>query len=250
MVSERWARAADRHREVFMSFSTTGPRSAILTVTRTSLAMVGLLLVAALGACTTSEGTNALVDPGTFEREVMTSTLQGLALVPQDQKPTGNERRAPLVLPRQAAMLPTPTKDSSALLPKDSNNVQINSAGISDADMQRLRNARVVDLHSLSGRPLTDIEQRQLTARMTAARLATSGQDSRALTLPPEEYFTLYKGKNLVCLAPNGQLVAISDPSCPDAIRKALQRSGPNSGGVDASISSDLNGMRKAGQSN
>ena len=177
----------------------------------------------------------------------MTSTLQGLALVPQDQKPETNQRRAPLVLPKETAMLPPPTKDESALLPKDSNNVQINTAGLSDADLQRLRNARVVDLHSLSGRPLTDTEARQLTARMSAANF--SGATNRPLTLPPEEYFTTYKGKNLVCLAPNGQLVALNDPSCPDAIRKALRKGGPNSGGVDASINSQLTSLKNANAS-
>ena len=211
------------------------------TVTRASLAVIGLLLFSALGACTTAEGTNALVDPGTFEREVMTSTMQGLALIPQDQKPTSNQRRAPLVLPRQTAVLPSPTKDETAQLPKDSDSVQINTAGLTDADLKRLRDARVVDLHSLSGRPLTDTEQRQLTARMGAANMAVTATTNRPLILPPEDYFTTYKGKNLVCLAPNGQLVALKDPSCPDAIRKALAKAGPDTSSADAAAAAKAN---------
>ena len=45
-----------------------------------------LLLSAGLGACTTVEGTNALTDVGTFEREVATETLKGLGMVPQETK--------------------------------------------------------------------------------------------------------------------------------------------------------------------
>ena len=40
-----------------------------------------LLVSLGLSACTTTEGTNAFSDFGTFEREVMTSTAQGVGLV-------------------------------------------------------------------------------------------------------------------------------------------------------------------------
>ena len=47
--------------------------------------------------------------------------------------------------------------------------VRLDTPGHSEADIRRLRNARVVDLRTLDGRPLTDEEARKLTARMTAA---------------------------------------------------------------------------------
>jgi hypothetical protein len=110
-----------------------------------------------------------------------------------------------------------------ALLPVDSGKVQIDSTGLTEEDIKRLRNARVVDLRTLSGRPLTDVEARQLTARMKAARLKSG---PRPLYLPPEEYFTTVKGQDLVCLAKNGDLVPLTDASCPPEIRKALSGQG------------------------
>jgi len=228
-----------------MGIDKTGRQSVFLAVTRRSLAALALLLLPVLSACTTAEGTNALVDPSTFEREVMTSTLQGLDIVPQDQKPTTNERRAPLVMPKETAMLPAPTKENTSALPTDSNNVQINTAGLSDADLQRLRNARVVDLRSLSGRPLTDTEQKQLTARMSAANINVASAGNRPLTLPPVNYFTDYKGKNFICKADDGSFVALNDPKCPQKIRDALRREGPQAVSVDGGISSDLNTLAK-----
>ena len=44
--------------------------------------------VAALAACTTVEGTNAFKDGETFEREVLTSTAQGIGLLPREKKKT------------------------------------------------------------------------------------------------------------------------------------------------------------------
>ncbi len=187
------------------------------------MAALGLVLTLALGACTTVEGTNAMTDVGTFEREVMTSTLQGLGMIERTEKEETNTRRAPLALPRQTASLPAPADDTkTAMLPADSANVQIDTAGLSEEDMKRLRNARVVDLRTLAGRPLTDVEARQLTARMTAAQLKSG---PRPLYLPPEEYFTVVGGKDTVCLAKNGDLVPLNDKSCPEEIRKALQES-------------------------
>jgi hypothetical protein len=226
-----------------MGIDKTGRQSVFLAVTRRSLAALALLLLPVLSACTTAEGTNALVDPSTFEREVMTSTLQGLDIVPQDQKQATNQRRAPLVLPKNTAMLPTPTKENTAALPADSDNVQINTAGLTDADLQRLRNARVVDLRSLDGRPLTDTERKQLTARMSAANVTTAG--TRPLTLPPVQYFADYKGRDTICKTPDGNFVALNDPKCPQAIRDALRREGPQAVGVDAGINSDMNTLTK-----
>lgn len=228
-----------------MSIDISGRQSVIMAVTRRSLAALALLLLPVLSACTTAEGTNALVDPGTFEREVMTSTLQGLDIVPQNQKPTTNERRAPLVLPKDTAMLPAPTKENSTALPTDSDNVQINTAGLTDADLQRLRNARVVDLRSIDGRPLTDVERKELTARMSAANINVASQGNRPLYLPPVTYFTDYKGKNLICKTSDGSFVALNDPKCPQAIRDALRRQGPEAVSVDGGINSDMTTLAK-----
>lgn len=173
----------------------------------------------ALAACTTIEGTNALVDPQTFEREVMDETLKGIGVIDRQTKPELQTPRAPLVLPDRPDRLPAPTQ-RTAQLPEDSDTAQIDLAGISEEQLQRLRNARVVDLRSLSGRPLTEAEARQLTARMTADRLAAG---SRPLYLPPDSYFTTINNQDLVCLAPSGELVPLDDPRCPEAIRKALQ---------------------------
>lgn len=206
----------------FMHSDSYGRRPAFVAVTRSGLLALALVLGLGVSACTTTEGTNAMTDFGTFEREVMTSTLQGLGMVDRQAKEETNTRRAPLVLPKQTASLPAPATDAkTALLPADSTNVQIDTTGLSEEDLKRLRNARVVDLRTLSGRPLTDAEARQLTARMTAAQLKSG---PRPLYLPPDEYFTVVGGQDLVCLAKNGDLVPLSDKSCPPEIRKALQQ--------------------------
>ena len=191
------------------------------TVGRLALCAISLGLAMTLQACTTVEGTNAMTDFGTFEREVMTSTLQGMGIV---DKPAPKEQlaghRAPLVLPKETQTLPAPQESAVAdALPADSNTVQIDMTGLSEEDLRRLRNARVVDLRTLAGRPLTDVEARQLTARMTAARVGTS---QRSLIIPPDEYFTTVKGEDYVCLAASGELVPVHDPACPPAIKKAL----------------------------
>jgi hypothetical protein len=204
----------------FMRSDSYGRRPAVLAVTRTGLLAVVLLAALSVSACTTTEGTNAMTDVGTFEREVMTSTLQGLGMIERQEKEETNTRRAPLVLPKTAS-LPAPVEDTkAAMLPADSSNVQIDTAGLSEEDMSRLRNARVVDLRTLAGRPLTDVEARQLTARMTAAQIKSG---PRPLYLPPEDYFTVVAGKDTVCLAKNGDLVPLNDKSCPEEIRKALK---------------------------
>ncbi len=179
------------------------------------------LLVMVLSACVTVEGTNALVDPATFEREVMNETLQGLGLIEREQKEDLSTPRAPLVMPGKNASLPTPVTPNTDALPQDSDAVQIDLSGISEEDLRRLRNARVVDLRSLSGRPLTEAETRRLTARMTADRL--QGDGKRPLYLPPDRYFTTINSVDLVCLAANGDLVPLTDPRCPPEIRAALQ---------------------------
>lgn len=184
--------------------------------------LLGLgLLIPALAACTTVEGTNAFVDAGTFEREVMNETLKGIGVIDRETKDDIETPRSPLVLPTQTASLPSPTDVNEDALPEDSDTVQIDLTGISEEQLARLRNARVVDLRALSGRALTEAETRQLTAKMSADTRIITG--NRPLYLPPDHYFTTVNNQDLVCLAPNGDLVPLDDPSCPPAIRAALQ---------------------------
>lgn len=204
----------------FMRSYSTGRRPVLSAVIRTALVSGGLIAALALSACTTTEGTNALTDFGTFEREVMTSTLQGVGMIPKETKEETNQRRAPLALPKDGQALPAPTKETQvAALPVDSNNPQIDTTGLSDADIKRLRNARVVDLHTLSGRALTDAEARQLTARMTAARVKSG---PRPLYLPPVDYFTRVKDEDFVCMSKSGQIVPVNSDDCPYEIKKAI----------------------------
>lgn len=201
----------------------TGRRPSFKAVSRGGLLTVGLVLGLGLSACTTTEGTNALGDIGTFEREVVTETMKGMGVMEREEKAETTERRGPLVLPKTNSSLPAPqdgkADKTASLLPEDSTRVQIDTTNISEADLKRLRNARVVDLRTLNGRPLTEEESRKLTARMTAAKLKGG---PRPLYLPPEEYYTTVKGQDMVCLAANGELVPLSDKSCPPEVRKAL----------------------------
>ena len=136
-----------------MGFDLTGRRSA-------SLAAI-LLTAMGLSACTTTEGTNAFTDFGTFEREVMTSTAQGVGLVPREEKPDPTNPRGPLVLPKSGQALPAPTEDAAvAMLPEDSNKAKIDTSGLTQEDLKRLRAAKVVDMSTVDGRPLTEDEQR------------------------------------------------------------------------------------------
>ncbi len=182
---------------------------------------IGSALIA-LSACVTSEGTNALVDFATFEREVATETLKGVGIIDRESKETIKTPRAPLALPRDTANLPQPKSASADLLPVDSDKVQIDASGLTQEDIIRLRDARVVDLRTLSGRPLTEAESNKLIARMKAARVEMSQNVERPLYLPADEYFTVVGDVNLICLAENGDLVPLEDPRCPPAIRKAL----------------------------
>jgi hypothetical protein len=187
---------------------------------------LGLVLALALGACTTVEGTNALTDFGTFEREVMMTTARGVGLVPgETPKEDITNARAPLVLPASGQALPAPSKAAAvAQLPANSDTVRIDTTNLTEADLTRLRNAKVVDLRSVSGRPLTEQETRTLVARMQAANMdvaTTSG--NRPLYLPPAEYFTRVGDAELVCATPGGDLVSINDPKCPESVRKAIR---------------------------
>jgi hypothetical protein len=205
-----------------------GRRSAVGKIAVRGALMAALVLLGPLvSACTTTEGTNALVDPVTFEREVMKPTLVGLDLLPKSEKEAPNIKRGPLVMPKQTAYLPPPSTEDAAALPPDNGSVQINTAGLTQQDLQRLRNARVVDLNTIAGRPLTSAEQKQLTARMQMAHMDVATNSDRPLSLPPASYFTNVGGKDTVCKAANGQLVALNDSRCPEQVRKAISNVGP-----------------------
>ncbi len=212
-----------------MHIAITGQHSALRAARRVGSVALAMVLGLALAACTTIEGGNALTDFGTFEREVMTSTAQGFGLVPgQAPKEELTRARAPLVLPASGQALPAPTAQvATAQLPVDSDTVRIDVSTLSEADIQRLRNARVVDLRSLEGRPLTEQEARSLTARMRAAnRDVVVDNSKRPLYMPPDDYFTTVGNAELICSAPGGALVSINDPQCPAEVRNAQRRSG------------------------
>jgi len=205
-----------------MLHKVSGRRPALQAVSRAGLLSLGLILSAGLAACTTTEGTNALSDIGTFEREVAVETMKGMGMMEREEKDENIQPRGPLVLPKTASLPPpvdAKADTAEAQLPVNTDNAQIDARNLTEDDIKRLRNARVVDLRTLDGRPITDEEARQLTARFKAAKLAPG---ARPLYLPPEEYFTTVKGKDTVCLAANGELVPLDDKACPPEIRKAL----------------------------
>lgn len=189
---------------------------------RFAAALVGLSLLTA--ACTTVEGTNAFTNMETFEREVLSSTAEGIGLIPRDEKEPLKSVRAPLVMP-SSNNLPAPTTSKRDDLFEDSETVQLDMSNISEEDLRKIRSARVVDLRTLAGRPLTEAEQRQLTAQMIRGGL-TPVNAERPLYLPPENYFTVVNNQDLVCLAQDGSLVPLTDPACPPEIRAALQEAG------------------------
>ena len=195
-----------------MAFDLTGRRTA-------SVAAI-VLVAMGLSACTTTEGTNAFTDIGTFEREVMTSTAQGIGLVPKEEKPDPTNPRGALVMPKAGQPLPAPTEDTAvAMLPEDSNSVKIDTTGLTEADLARAKRTKVVSLQTPDGRPLTQAELKALTARMKEFRVS----QNRSIYTPPEEYFTVTANqRDLVCLAASGDLVSVNDPACPPEIRKAL----------------------------
>ncbi len=217
-----------------MTSDTSGRHGAFLLALVKPLALLSLFIVLpALSACTTDEGTNALVDPSTFEREVMDPTLQGLDIIPPDPSKPDPTRRAPLVLPKGTGALPPPTQDTAnAQLPVDSSDPSISTAGLSQADLAHLRDAKVIDLTSLNGRELTDTERRQLAARLEVANAQANAAGARPLTLPPASYFTSFQGKDAVCKAADGSLVSLSDPKCPEKIRNAMHGAQPVAGSV------------------
>lgn len=190
-------------------------------------ALLGTSLLA-LAACTTVEGTNAFKDGETFEREVLTATAEGIGLLSREKKEDVKSERAPLVLPKDAAFLPIPTKGTqTAALPEDSDKVLLDTSKLTEEEIRLLRGARVVDLGAVKGRPFTPEEMAEVARRFREQREAyakalQSGKN-RPLYLPPARYFTKVGGEDLICLAENGDLVPLESPLCPEDIRAALQ---------------------------
>ena len=196
-----------------MPFALTGPRA-------TAFAAF-LLLAAGLSACTTTEGTNAFQDAGTFEREVLNTTAAGIGLIPPPpEKPEPTNPRGPLVLPKSNAAAPPPSTDTTvAQLPPDAAQPKVDTTGLTAADIERIRHVRIVDVNTPDGRPLTAAELQKLTAKMKGFRL----NQKCSIFMPPAEYFEVSTAtQDLVCLAKNGELVAVNDPACPIEIRNAL----------------------------
>jgi len=200
-----------------MPFELTGARIAAFA----AISLVSL----GLSACTTTEGTNAFTSAQTFETEVMDKTAAGLGLIPQEVKPDPTNPRGPLVMPKDTKTLPPPEKDTqvASQLPVDSAQPKVDTAGLSQTDIARIRHVRVVDVNTPDGRPLPAAELQKLTGKMKAYQLSSK----RSIFTPPEQYFTLSAGQqDMVCLAKNGDLVSVNDPNCPLEIRKALLKKG------------------------
>ncbi|MBU1176129.1 MAG: hypothetical protein KKH72_12060 [Alphaproteobacteria bacterium] len=191
---------------------------------RFAMAGAALALAAALPACTTIEGTNALVDIGTFEREVGRETLKGLGVIDRETKAPIESPRGLLALPKSGAAVSPPGEapDYSAL-PEDSDTPKIDSTGLTDADLVRIRKIIVFDGRADSGRKLTNAEIAQLTRNIESGRLRLITDAEAPLWVPDESYFTTkVGGQEAICLAPNGDLVSIDDPACPPEIRQQL----------------------------
>lgn len=209
---------------MFMLSARAGRQPILRSAIRVGLGALVVLGAGVLQGCTTTEGTNALTDVGTFEREVMTETLKGVGMLDRDQKNENVEPRGPLVLPKDDSLPPpqdAKTNTAEAQLPEDSDKVKVDTTGLSAADLARIKNARVFDPISSSGRPLTNAEIAKLTAQM---QNVTIKKGKRPLYFPPESYFTTVKGQDMVCLAPNGDLVSLTDPTCPPDVKKALAK--------------------------
>ncbi|RYE09417.1 MAG: hypothetical protein EOP22_09050 [Hyphomicrobiales bacterium] len=195
-----------------MAFDLTGQRAVGLAIV--------LLTGVGLSACTTTEGTNAFTDFGTFEREVMTSTAQGIGLVPQEVKPDPTNPRGPLVMPKSGQGLAAPTEATAEeMLPEDSSAVKLDTTGLTAEDLARAKRTKVVTVATPDGRPLTAEELKALTGHMKEFRFTRK----RSIYTPPEQYFSVNANQqDLVCLAANGDLVSVNDPACPPEIRKIL----------------------------
>ena len=120
-----------------------------------------------MSACTTTEGTNAFTSAQTFEDEVLNPAAAGIGLIPPPAtKPDPTNPRGPLVMPKADTVVPPPTKDTdTAQLPVDNGAPKVDTTGLSQADLDKIKHVRVVDINTPDGRPLTAAELKQLTGR-------------------------------------------------------------------------------------
>jgi hypothetical protein len=181
-----------------------------------------ILLAASLAACTTIEGTNALSDVGTFEREVGKETLKGLGIIPRESKEPIETPRSLLVLPKEGVEISPPAESPDyAMLPEDADKPKIDSTGLSEEELKRIRKIIVFDGRADSGRKLTNAEIAQLTRNIEAGRLRLVLNAEAPLWVPDDRYFTTgVGGQDAVCLTADGDLVPLDDPACPPEIRE------------------------------
>jgi hypothetical protein len=187
------------------------------------LASAIALLAASLSACTTIEGTNALTDVGTFEREVGQETLKGLGMIPRENKEPIKTPRGLLALPKDGMAVAPPSENmEAAMIPTDSDKAKFDTTGLTSEQIGRIRSIVVFDGLAQSGRKLTDAEIAQVTQNVQAGRLRIDRADP-PLWVPDQSYFTSGIGpQDAVCLAKNGDLVSPNDPACPPEIRAQL----------------------------
>lgn len=194
-------------------------------IKRIATAGVMIGVAAALSGCTTIEGTNALTDIGTFEREVGRETLKGIGFLERDSKEPIEAPRGMLALPKAGNEVAPPSEEPAvyAALPEDSDTPKIDRTGLTDGDIARIRKIIVFDGLADSGRKLTNAEVAQLTRNIQSGNLRLTNADA-PLWVPDQSYFstTTVNGQEAVCLAPNGDLVSVNDPACPPAIRAQL----------------------------
>ncbi len=184
------------------------------------------LLAVSLSACTTIEGTNALSDVGTFEREVGQETLKGLGVIPRETKQPIKTPRGLLALPKEGVAVPPPSEESGiAMIPTDHDRAKLDTTGLSDEEVSRIRSIIVFDGIADSGRKLTNAEIAQITSNIEAGKLRINNA-SAPLWVPDQSYFSVSTvgGQDAVCLAANGDLVPLEDPACPPEIRQKLQQ--------------------------
>lgn len=206
---------------------TTATTARLRRIVRPLALVAGFGALVMTGACTTVEGTNALTSAETFEREVMSETLKGIGIIPRENtKEALNAPRGPLVEPPSSEVLPPPTESMAAFLPEDSDEPVLDPTGLTEEDLRLIRGARVYDLDIGTGRALTPKEAQILTARLRLYRAEQQQQRTQQsdfpLEMPPLHLFTTVGDTQYVCLAENGDLVALDDPACPPAIRDAL----------------------------
>ena len=192
---------------------------------RLGIAGMVVMVAAGLSACTTIEGTNAVGDIGTFEREVGQETLKGLGMIPRESKAPIDTPRGLLALPKEGAEVPAPSEGTTdyAALPEDSDKSKLDTTGLSDEELRRIRTMVVFDGRAASGRKLTNAEIAQVTKNIEAGRLRILRDAAAPLWVPDDSYFTTsINGQEAICLAANGDLVSLDDPACPPEIRAQL----------------------------